>query len=170
MRKRQKEIICLVAGKIHLRSKRALIEAFIEENLSKHKPNDDVIQAFEDYWETSKKEALAKLCVDEKIAPNELEKLLNNYAFANRLPRDQEIVNSLHFRPKILERKSVIERVADKIKSFIDTFVAEMGGSVLSGQYSFNTCIINLLQMTKDSEPKLIIELVFVRQFAKSVT
>ena len=73
---------------------------------------------------------MVKLCADEKIAPQALEKLLNNYTFANRLPRDQEIINSLDFRPKILERKSVIERVADKIKSFIDTFVEGMGGSI----------------------------------------
>lgn len=119
-----------MAGEVQLRSKRALIEAFIEENLPKLKPNENVIQAFEDYWETSKKEALAKLCADEKIAPQALEKLLNNYAFANRSPRDQEIVDSLNFKPKILERKSIIGRVADKIKSFIDTFIEGMGGSV----------------------------------------
>jgi len=48
-KKRQKEIIDLVAGEIQLRSKRALIEAFIEENLPKLKPNENVIQAFENY-------------------------------------------------------------------------------------------------------------------------
>ena len=58
------------------------------------------------------------------------DKLLNNYSFANRLPREQEIVSSLNFKPKILERKPIIERVGDKIKAFIDTFVEGMGGSV----------------------------------------
>ncbi len=129
-KKRQKEIIDLVAGEVQLRSKRALIEAFIEENLPKLKPNENVIQAFENYWDANKKEALMKLCEEENIAPKELEKLLNNYTFANRLPREQEIVNSLNFKPKILERKPIIARVADKIKSFIDTFVEGMGGSV----------------------------------------
>lgn len=82
-------------GNIQLRSKRALIEAFIEENLS----------------------------------PQEIEKLLNTYVFANRLPRNQENIDSLKFKPKILERKPVIERVADKITAFIDTFVEGMGGA-----------------------------------------
>lgn len=129
-KKRQKEIIDLVAGEVQLRSKRALIEAFIEENLPRLKPNEDVIKAFEEYWDSSKREALNRLCVDENINPQQLEKLLTNYAFASRLPRDQEIVDSLNFKPKILERKSVIGRVADKIKSFIDTFLEGMGGSV----------------------------------------
>ncbi|SEP15974.1 type I restriction enzyme, R subunit, partial [Nitrosomonas oligotropha] len=128
--KRQKEIIDLVAGEVQLRSKRALIEAFIEENLPKLKPSDNVIKAFESYWTDSKKAAFGELCKAENINPQELEKLLNHYAFANRLPREQEIVDSLNFKPKILERKPIIERVGDKIKSFIDTFIEGMGGSV----------------------------------------
>ncbi|HQU99318.1 MAG TPA: type I restriction endonuclease subunit R [Nitrosomonas sp.] len=129
-KKRQKEIIDLVAGEVQLRSKRALIQAFIEENLPKLKPSDNVIQAFESYWTENKKEAFSELCQEENINPQELEKLLNHYAFANRLPREQEIVDSLNFKPKILERKPIIKRVADKIKSFIDTFIEGMGGSV----------------------------------------
>jgi len=134
-KKRQKEIIDLVAGEVQLRSKRALIEAFIEENLPKLKPNENVIQAFESYWANHQKEAFSKLCEEENISPQQLEKLLKNYTFANRLPRDQEIVDSLNFKPKILERKPIIERVADKIKSFIDTFVEGDGRECLMSQH-----------------------------------
>jgi type I restriction enzyme R subunit len=129
-KKRQKEIINLVAGEIQLRSKRALIEAFIQENLPKLKPNENVIKAFENYWTANKGAAFENLCTEEKIEPQKLEKLLNTYTFANRLPREQEIVDSLSFKPRILERKPIIERIADKIKSFIDTFIEGMGGSV----------------------------------------
>lgn len=129
-KKRQKEIIDLMAGEIQLRSKRALIENFIQENLPKLKPNEDVIKAFENYWSANKGAAFEKLCTEEKIEPQKLEKLLNTYAFASRLPREQEIVDSLNFKPKILERKPIIQRVADRIKSFIDTFIEGMGGSV----------------------------------------
>jgi type I restriction enzyme R subunit len=53
-----------------------------------------------------------------------------NYTFASRLPRDQEIIESLAFKPNALERKPILIRVAEKIQSFIDTFVEGMGGSV----------------------------------------
>ena len=129
-KKRQKEIIDLVAGEVQLRSKRDLIEAFINDNLSALKPNDNVIAAFESYWATSKTVAFTKLCADENIKPDELRKLLDTYEFANRLPREQEIVEALSFKPKILERKPILERVADKIQQFINTFVEGMGGSV----------------------------------------
>ena len=129
-KKRQKEIIDLVAGEVQLRSKRKLIEAFIEENLPKLKPDENVISVFEAYWTEQKQKAFQQLCTDESIVPGQFEKLLQTYVFANRLPRDQEIVESLSFKPKILERKSILERVADKIQTFIHTFVEGMGGSV----------------------------------------
>ncbi|MDO8262013.1 MAG: type I restriction endonuclease subunit R [Gallionella sp.] len=129
-KKRQKEIIDLVAGEVQLRSKRKLIEEFIEENLPKLKPNADVIGEFESYWSKHKQTAFEQLCADENINPAQLEKLLQNYVFANRMPRDQEIVEALSFKPKILERQSILERIADKIQAFIDTFVEGMGGSV----------------------------------------
>ena len=127
-KKRQKEIIDLVAVEIQLRSKRALIEAFIEENLPKLKPNENVIQAFENYWTVNKKEAFVKLCAEENLSPQELEKILNHYTFANRLPRDQEIVDTLNFKPKILERKPIIERVADKINRLLISLLRGWAG------------------------------------------
>ena len=115
---------------VQLRSKRKLIEQFIEENLPKLKPNGNVIAEFESYWTEHKQKAFGQLCADENINPAQLEKLLQNYVFANRLPRDQEIVEALDFKPKILERKSILERVADKIQTFIHTFIEGMGGIV----------------------------------------
>lgn len=113
VKKRQKEIIDLVAGEIQLRSKRQLIEQFIEENLPKLKPNDNVIKAFERYWTKHKEEAFEKLCADENIVPEKFEKVLQTYVFQSRSPQDQEIVEALSFKPKILERKTILERVAD---------------------------------------------------------
>jgi type I restriction enzyme R subunit len=129
-KKRQKEIMDMMAGEVQLRSKRALIEEFIHENLPKIKPNENVLNAFEGFWQTHRSAAFSKLCDEERIQPDELEKLLSTYAFANREPREEEIISSLAFKPKILERKSILERVAAKIKEFIETFIDGMGGTV----------------------------------------
>ncbi len=129
-KKRQKEIIDLVAGEVQLRSKRELIEKFIAENLPKLQPNDNVIGEFEGYWSKHKQTAFEQLCADEKIQPEQLQKLLQTYEFASRLPRPQEIKDALSYQPKVLERKTILGRVAEKIQAFIDTFVEGMGGSV----------------------------------------
>jgi type I restriction enzyme, R subunit len=129
-KKRQKEIIDLVAGEVQLRSKRELIEKFIEDSLPALKPNDNVINEFESYWSGHKRKAFDKLCADENIVPDQLESLMQTYVFANRFPRDQEIANALGFKPKILERKTILERIGGKIQDFISTFIEGMGGSV----------------------------------------
>ncbi len=126
-RKRKKEIIEMLAGEANLRSKRALILDFIEKNLPKIKPDEDVLAVFENFWTEQKMEALQVLCNEERIKPEALQKLIRNYLFTNRLPRNEEIADSLSFQPKILERKPVITRIADKIKEFIDTFIEGMG-------------------------------------------
>ena len=96
--------------------------------MPKLKPEEDVIGAFEGFWDGKQKEAFGKLCQEENIAPEGLQKILGTYAFANRLPREQEIVGTLTYKPKILERKSILQRVAEKIRAFIDTFIEGMGG------------------------------------------
>ena len=61
------------------------------------------------------------------MRPEALRELLELYLFEQRLPREQEIVEALTFQPKILERQSIIKRVSDKVKAFIDTFYEGMG-------------------------------------------
>lgn len=129
-KKRQKEIIDLVAGEVQLRSKRELIEEFINENLPKLQPTDNVIGAFEGYWSARKTTAFEQLCADEKIQPEQLQKLLQDYEYYNRMPRPQEIKETLSYQPRVLERKTILGRVAEKIQEFIDTFIEGMGGSV----------------------------------------
>ncbi len=51
--KRQKEILDMVAGEVQLRSKKLLIQTFIDENLPNIKPIDNVITAFEPYMDSS---------------------------------------------------------------------------------------------------------------------
>lgn len=129
-KKRQKEIIDLIASEVQLRSKRKLIEEFISENLPKLTPNGNVLKEFESYWNEHKTNAFNKLCKEENISPQKFESIVQTYVFANRLPRHQEIVDSLNFQPKILERKTLLERITLKIEEFITTFIDGMGGSV----------------------------------------
>ena len=127
--KRQKEIIDLVAGEVQLRSKRELIEKFVAENLPSLKPNDNVINEFENYWSENKQKAFEALCAEENMVPEQLEQIVKNYGFYNRLPKSQDIGNALSFKPKILERKTILQRVGDKIQDFINTFIDGMGGA-----------------------------------------
>ncbi len=123
-KKRQKEIIDLVTSEVKPRSKLDLIEKFIEENLPKLKLTDSVINECKSYWaiQSPKKKAFQQLYADEKIKPELLEKLMQNLRSLIRLSHQHEIVSALELKPLIKERKSILEHVADKIQTFINTF------------------------------------------------
>jgi type I restriction enzyme R subunit len=129
-KKRQREIIDLIAGEVQLRSKRELIEKFIEQNLPSLNSTDNVIGIFEGFWNEHKLNAFNEMCREEKIKPEQLDKLIQSYVFANKFPRNQEIKKALTYEPKILESKGVLERVAEKIRGFITTYIEGMGGIV----------------------------------------
>jgi hypothetical protein len=67
------------------------------------KPEEtELLTAFEQFWTAEKIQALNALCSEERMNPDELDKLIRSYLFTNRLPLGQEIINALNFQPKIL--------------------------------------------------------------------
>jgi type I restriction enzyme R subunit len=122
----KKQIDDYLSGEIQLRSKRVLIEQFIEESLNGLSP-DGVPEEFESFWAKKKQAAVEELCSTEKLNKEKFEKLIENYQFTNLPPRSGELVEALNYKPSILERKSVITRIGDSINRFIETFIEGMG-------------------------------------------
>lgn len=52
---------------------------------------------------------------------------MEEYYFTERMPIDRDIVAALKEVPRILERKSIVQRVSDKFKKYIQTFDDGMG-------------------------------------------
>jgi type I restriction enzyme, R subunit len=125
--KHKKAIVDLLSGDAKLRSKRELIQKFIEENLPLITDVDDIPKRFETYWNEEQLKAFNKICTEEKLDAPKLELVLANYLFTEREPLRDDIVNLLSEKPKLLERKTTVERVIIKIKEFIETFVSGMG-------------------------------------------
>lgn len=117
------------AGEVQLRSKRRLIEEFIEKTLPTLHTNENVISKFESYWGEQKSSAFKELCEEENIAPDNLETLIHTYEFAGKFPRKQAIQNALTYQPHLPDRKSILERITIKIRDFMDTYIEGVGGS-----------------------------------------
>jgi len=125
-KKQKKAILDLVSGEAELRSKRKLIEQFINENMIDGSPSEDIEGEFTDFWNTEKRKAFEKLCKDENLITEELKKVIDNYLYTERKPLREAIVKTLHEKPKILERKSIVVRVTQKIVDFVETFINGM--------------------------------------------
>jgi len=128
--KRRKEIIDLIAGEAHLRSKRELIEKFIAENLPDIDDADDIPNAFEKFWNEEQVNAFKKLCEEENLSADKVDKIIDGYLFAEREPLRDELLDSIEGKkPGILQRKTVGDRILNKILGFVDTFINGMTGS-----------------------------------------
>ena len=119
-----KIITDLLTGEVQLRSKKELIEKFIAENLPHVEDADDIPNAFDNFVDEEKQKALAELCQQEGLVPEKLNQIIGNYLFTERKPLRDEIFDILIEKPKILERKTIIERVIDKIMKFVDTYIS----------------------------------------------
>ncbi len=128
--KRKKEIIDLIAGEAQLRSKRELIEKFIQENLPQVDDADDIPEAFEKFWNEEQVAAFKKLCDEERLTPDKVDKIIDGYLFAEREPLRDEVLELIEGdKPSVLQRKTVGDRILSKILGFVDTFINGMAGS-----------------------------------------
>jgi len=71
--------------------------------------------------------ALQQFSKQENLSTEKLNEVISNYIFAERKPLLEDIVDMLQVKPKILERKSVVQRITDKIISFVETFINGLG-------------------------------------------
>jgi type I restriction enzyme R subunit len=124
----KKAIIDLLAGEVELRSKRELIEKFIEENLPHIADVDTIQDEFENYWQEQKVLALAKICEEENLDTQQFNALMESYIYSGQEPIRNEVFKCLDNRPSILKAREVGERIILKMREFVNIFVNGMTG------------------------------------------
>lgn len=126
--KQRQEIIDLLGGEAQLRSKRELIEKFIDENLPYIEEDEDLPEAFWSFWELEKQQAFNTLVTQEELYPDKLLAVIERYLFTGRVPLRDPVVDAMKNKPKILERKKRGQDLIEKILAFVETFDEGMGG------------------------------------------
>ena len=124
--KQKQALIEILAGETQLRSKRELIEKFINENLPHISDSDDVPEAFENYWSEERKNALNRLSKEENLDSEKLQEVIGQYLFTEKKPLRDDVIGMLKSRPSLKERAPIAERVTDKILRFVETFINGM--------------------------------------------
>lgn len=125
-KQQQKAIMDMLSGNIDLRSKRELIEKFIEEHMPNIDDVDNIPDEFQKYWQDQKVLALGKLCEDEHLDQKQFQALIEAYIFSEQEPLREEIFKCLDNRPSVLQARSIGERIIGKMKQFIDMFIRGM--------------------------------------------
>lgn len=125
--KAEQEIFNLLSTEKTLRSKRELIEKFIQENLPEITDTDDIIPVFEKFWSDEQQKAFHQLVNEENLSVERTEKLIEDYLFAEREPLRDEILDLIEGeKPSLLQRKILGDRILKKIMDFVDKFINGM--------------------------------------------
>lgn len=124
----EKMIQDLLNSDIQLRSKKELIEKFIQKHLPLIENPDDVMDAFEDFVEAERKEAIQNMSSEEALDQEKLEHVIGEYLFTDKQPLREDIVGLMIQKPSLKERSSKIERVTHKIYDFVNTFISGFAG------------------------------------------
>lgn len=125
--RKKKEVVDLIAGETNLRSKRELIEKFIEENLPRVTDTDEIPEEFEQFWSAEQQKAFNKIVEEENLDKEKTQKLIEDYLFAEREPLRDELLNLLkNEKPSVLQRKKIGDRLLAKIIGFVETFINGM--------------------------------------------
>lgn len=119
---RRKSILDLLGSEPQLRSKRELIEKFIEHYLPGLQSAEQVESEFDKFWTEERERSIQAFCKEEGLMPETVTAIINEYHFTQREPLRETIVAALKEKPKILERKTIIERVRQRLMDLIGTF------------------------------------------------
>ena len=87
----------------------------------------NVERAFEDFWNDQRSQALVELCETEGLVEPKVQELIEDFLFTGRVPLRDSIISALKERPKLLERRKIIERVRKQILEFVRTFEDGIG-------------------------------------------
>ena len=120
----RKEIQNLLNTEIQLRSKKELIEKFIRENLADIQNTDDIPQEFETFWNIEQDKAFQKLVKTENLSTERTQALIEHFLYSEKEPMRDEILELLEGeRPTLLQRKTIGDRILNKIVGFVETFI-----------------------------------------------
>lgn len=125
-KKQLKQIHDLLSGEVELRSKRELIEKFIEEQLPHITDADRIEDEFKKYWEDQKVLALQKMCEEEHLDQQQFSNLIETYIFSGQEPLKEDVFGCLEQRPSILRAREIGERIIERMKEFVEVFIRGM--------------------------------------------
>ena len=123
----RKAISDIIASNDQLRSKKELIERFINENLPLIRDTDLVEDEFEIFWTSEKKKAVKNLSAVENLSYEKLVETISDYLFTQKAPLRDEVIGLMNERPNLKERATASERITKKILNFVETFIEGMG-------------------------------------------
>ena len=113
----------LLESEIQLRSKKELIERFIAEHFPSVSDEAGIGYAFKSYWEEEKEKAIVTLSDEEKLDDLRLRNVIHEFVYTQKTPLRDEVLKIRQKKTRLRERRTVAERIIEKIREFVDIFI-----------------------------------------------
>lgn len=124
------DITNMVLGRLSsdtkLRSKRELIEKFINSTIPTITDSNEVEDKFRQFWDKERRLAIEQISRDENIVPEKFEALIERYIFTNRSPKKTDFAETLVVQPGILQLNAKLRRLSSRFNTFVETFIDEV--------------------------------------------
>ncbi|MEL7078685.1 MAG: type I restriction endonuclease subunit R, partial [Cyanobacteria bacterium J06582_2] len=120
-------ILELLDKEVQLRSKKNLIEKFIDTKMPTLEPEAHVEQIFKNFWNQERVEAIRDLCRSENLSESAVNQMIANYKFSGKKPLRETVLSACNEKPKLLERKKIFKRVVSQLLDIINKFDDALG-------------------------------------------
>ena len=117
-----KTIRALLDTEIQLRSKRDLIEKFIQDYWEGMDTRADIYEMFELFWAGERQTRLEELCREEQLQPDKVDRLISSVQFSGQYPVGDDIIDTMVREPSVLYRREKIDKASQKISDLIEIF------------------------------------------------
>lgn len=121
--KQIEQINKLLSSEEKLRSKRELIEEFMEKQLPLISDSDEVLDRFADFILAKRKAAMKRLTDEENLDTKKFDHLLSEYLYTQKLPIKEEVLGALNVRPKLLQQPIKAEEITNKLKEYVNVYI-----------------------------------------------
>jgi type I restriction enzyme R subunit len=129
--KAKSEILNLLRNETELRSKRELIERFIEENLPKLTEDDDISEAFNVFWSKEQESAFDRIVSENKLSATKTKEIIEQYLFSEQQPKYTEMIDLINVeKPIAVQRKLVGNKILNELLRYVDTFMIGYSGRI----------------------------------------
>ncbi|MEE2023240.1 type I restriction endonuclease subunit R, EcoR124 family [Alkalimonas mucilaginosa] len=118
----KQQLLSLLAKETKLGSKRELIEKFIADYMPESSPQQDIRDSFTGFLQQEKRVAIHRLCKREMLDTEAVSQLLEQYSSTGKAPLPEQVFAALSYRPKLLERKQIYQRILHDFKGIIQRF------------------------------------------------
>lgn len=137
-RKSMQDVLNMLGKEVQLRSKRDLIEKFMQEYMPNLAPEQDLQDIFVGYWYKEKRLAIHKFCESEGLDKDAVYRMMDEYNFTGKDPLRDQVFSALIYKPKLMERKALYSKILKEFKDIIHQFEDDTGSLGIkedSGEY-----------------------------------